>query len=480
MSVATNQQSIATSSSAAGEVWARGLSKRFNIYPSPWGRLGEWLSAGKLRRHSEFWALRDVEFSVPRGECFGIIGPNGSGKSTLLKILTGVTRPTRGGVFAGGRVLSLLELGTGLNMQLTGRQNVVHSAQLLNFPAGYAVEKMEQIERFAELGDFFDRPVRIYSSGMVVRLSFAMFACFDPDVFVVDEALSVGDIYFQQKCMRRIQAMRDNGVTMLFVSHDLGAVESLCNQVMVLHQGRVDHLGDKQVALRRYYAVMGMARREQSLAVVQEQSDQNQCDPDITRQTQFFDAGFPAGAMGQVDQSQLPWQQPRRQEQMGDGQVEILAAALTDQHHVPSSVFASGNWLCLWLKMRAARDVGPVNVGMDLVDRLNRILFARGWSNADLPPLWLKQGQIVLARYSLRLDVEPGDYTLTLSAAEPFADPKSPIGWSQSEGGLRHCVIPHALAISVTARPDHRVIHFGPANLINYMERSVSHSEGKP
>src|SRR5277367_2261839 len=225
-----------------------GLGKKFKLFPRPWGRVTEWLTAGRCRRHEDFWALRDVSFSVGRGESLGVIGVNGSGKSTLLKILSGALYPTDGDFRVGGRVLSLLELGTGVNPELTGRQNVVNSSRLLAFPPGYADEKMPEIEAFADLSDgFFDRPVKLYSSGMMVRLAFSMFACFRPDVFVVDEALSVGDVFFQQKCARRLQAMRQAGTTMLFVSHDLMAVEALCYRVLLLHGGEVAHLGDKMI-----------------------------------------------------------------------------------------------------------------------------------------------------------------------------------------------------------------------------------------
>ena len=181
-----------------------------------------------------------------RGESLGIIGINGSGKSTLLKILSGAMHATAGTFAVEGRVLSLLELGTGLNPELTGRQNVINSSRLLAFPPGYAERKLVEIEAFAELGDFFDKPARLYSSGMFVRLAFSMFACFDPDVFIIDEALSVGDVFFQQKCARRIQQMRQAGTTMLFVSHDLTAVEAPCDRVLLLHQGKVRHDGDKK------------------------------------------------------------------------------------------------------------------------------------------------------------------------------------------------------------------------------------------
>src|SRR5687767_11567853 len=239
---------------------AAGLGKRFKIYPHPWGRLTEWLTGGSAVRHEDFWALRDVSFEVGRGESLGVIGVNGSGKSTLLKILSGAMYPTEGTFDVKGRVLSLLVLGTGVNPQLSGRQNVINSARLLAFPPEYVSQKMGDIEAFADLGEFFERPVRLYSSGMMVRLVFSMFACFDPDVFVVDEALSVGDVFFQQKCARRIESLLASGVTMLFVSHDLAAVDTLCDRVMVLHQGRVRFLGDKRAGIATYYELVGSGR----------------------------------------------------------------------------------------------------------------------------------------------------------------------------------------------------------------------------
>jgi lipopolysaccharide transport system ATP-binding protein len=241
---------------------AEGLAKRFKIYPRPWGRVTEWLTrgAGPAARRLLGAPQRQLP-RQPRREPRRHRGQR-VGKSTLLKILSGAMYPTEGTFdVRGSRVLSLLELGTGVNPQLTGRDNVVNSARLLAFPPDYVRDRMAEIEAFAELGEFFDRPVRLYSSGMLVRLVFSMFACFDPDVFVVDEALSVGDLYFQQKCARRIRAMLDAGVTMLFVSHDLAAVDTLCDRVMVLHGGRVRFLGDKRQGIATYYALVGRRGR---------------------------------------------------------------------------------------------------------------------------------------------------------------------------------------------------------------------------
>lgn len=228
------------------------LSKKFRIFNRPWDRAAHWLSLGFFRRPVEFWALRDVTLEVPRGSCFGIVGANGSGKSTLLKLITGSLYPTSGTVRVDGRVLSLLELGTGINHLLTGRENIEHMAKLLLFPRGAVRERMGEIEAFAELGEFFDRPVRLYSSGMTARLNFSMFACMRPDVLIVDEVLSVGDAEFQSKCSRRVRELVDAGSTILFVSHDLAMVRSLCHQAVWLEHGRVKGVGPAGEIVDRY------------------------------------------------------------------------------------------------------------------------------------------------------------------------------------------------------------------------------------
>jgi ABC-type polysaccharide/polyol phosphate transport system ATPase subunit len=228
------------------------LSKRFKLYSSTWARLGDWLRLSSQPRYQEFWALRDVSWELRRGECLGIIGPNGAGKSTLLKLLTGALHPTSGSLEVQGRVLSLLELGTGFNTDLTGRQNVELSARLLGFQPGYAATRLGEIEAFAELGDFFDRPVKFYSSGMLVRLAFSLFSTMQPDVFMVDEALAVGDMRFASKAFGRIRHMLEAGTTLLFVSHDLQLINRLCTRAIWLHTGTVQMDGDPAEVTRAY------------------------------------------------------------------------------------------------------------------------------------------------------------------------------------------------------------------------------------
>jgi lipopolysaccharide transport system ATP-binding protein len=441
------------------------LGKRFKIYRRPSGRLVEWLTGGRAVRHQDFWALRGVSFTVRKGESLGIIGVNGSGKSTLLKILSGAMQPTEGTARVEGRVLSLLELGTGVHPDLTGRQNVVNSASLLAFPPDYAASKMGEIEPFAELGEFFDRPVRLYSSGMLVRLVFSMFACMDPDVFVVDEALSVGDIAFQQKSATRLRRMQAAGTTMLFVSHDLAAVEALCDRVMVLHGGTVRHLGDKAAGIRTYYALSGASHpRAQGLSA---QATPPPPTPGPER-SEGPDLVLP----------HLTWHAPDSRDSLGDGRVLVTGIAFRRDDGAPEPVVEQNQWLEVYARLEATADVSPVNVGVSLHDRLNRLLFARGWINADIQPIDLRAGQSVVARFRLRMDVEPGEYSLGVAAAEPVRDATTPSGWDQHVGGARYAELPHAGKVAVLPRSDRRRLNYGPSALPSELSFAIDASRG--
>lgn len=214
----------------------KNVSKSYKRYARPVDRLKEILLPGKSQTQ-EFWALRDISLKVSKGETLGIIGQNGSGKSTLLQIIAGTLTPTTGEVSINGRVSALLELGSGFNPEFTGRQNVFFNGQILGLSKEEIQAKYDEIAAFADIGDFIDQPVKTYSSGMFVRLAFAVAVSVNPDILIVDEALAVGDIYFQQKCFDRIRSLKDWGTTLLFVSHDSAAVHKLCNRALLMETG---------------------------------------------------------------------------------------------------------------------------------------------------------------------------------------------------------------------------------------------------
>ncbi|HWM95090.1 MAG TPA: ABC transporter ATP-binding protein [Thermoanaerobaculia bacterium] len=231
-------------------VEAEGLTKVYRAYASPWDRLGE-LITGRPR-HREFRALEGVSFSIPRGEGLAVVGENGAGKSTLLKILAGITRPTAGSFRVQGKIASILELGSGFHPEFTGRQNIVLNATMLGLGEEELRRKMPDILAFSELGDFIDQPVKTYSTGMAMRLGFSIATQVEPDVLIIDEALSVGDGYFQKKCMDRLLRFVDGGGTLLFCSHAMYYVSSFCQRAVWLKGGRMEALGPVSEVIREY------------------------------------------------------------------------------------------------------------------------------------------------------------------------------------------------------------------------------------
>ncbi|PYQ65238.1 MAG: ABC transporter ATP-binding protein [Acidobacteria bacterium] len=231
-------------------VQAEGLTKVYRSYATPWDRLLEGIT--RRPRHREFRALEDVGFTLPRGEGLALIGENGAGKSTLLKILAGITAPTSGGFRVRGKVASILELGSGFHPEFTGRQNIVLNAAMLGLSQEELRRKMPDIVAFSELGDFIDQPVKTYSTGMAMRLGFSIATQVEPDVLIIDEALSVGDGYFQKKCMDRLRLFVDGGGTLLFCSHAMYYVSAFCQRALWLRHGRAEALGPTEEVVREY------------------------------------------------------------------------------------------------------------------------------------------------------------------------------------------------------------------------------------
>lgn len=221
----------------------QGLGKCYHIYDKPQDRLKQSFWRGRRQYYREFWALRDVSFEVRPGETVGIIGRNGSGKSTLLQMIAGTLTPTVGTVETNGRIAALLELGSGFNPEFSGRENVFMNGAILGLTEDEIAARFDEIAAFADIGDFIEQPVKTYSSGMMVRLAFAVSVCVQPDILIVDEALAVGDMAFQFKCMQRLEQLTQSGTTLLFVSHDIGAVKAFCQRALYLQKGAVRGYG---------------------------------------------------------------------------------------------------------------------------------------------------------------------------------------------------------------------------------------------
>jgi len=252
----------------------RGLGKAFREYRSEWHRFAAWFGLA-VRTKSENWVLRDISFSVAAGESIGIVGQNGAGKSTLLKLITGTLKATNGSLAVNGRIAAILELGMGFSPDLSGRENVYHSAGLMGFSRTAIDGAIHDIETFAEIGGYFDEPARTYSTGMQMRVAFSVATAFRPDILIVDEALSVGDAYFQHKCFKRIREFREQGTSLLIVSHDASAVQSLCDRALLLESGRLLKDGDPAAVMDLYNALIA-DRENNSIQVAEHASGQEQ------------------------------------------------------------------------------------------------------------------------------------------------------------------------------------------------------------
>lgn len=320
----------------------RNVSKAYPIYPSPSARFKELACLNRVSFHKDFWALRDINFSIQAGETFCIIGENGSGKSTLLQMVAGILQPSSGEAKITGRVAALLELGSGFNPEFSGRDNVYLNAAILGFSRSEMDLKFAQIEEFAEIGTFIDRPVKTYSSGMSIRLAFAVAIHVDPEILIVDEALAVGDIYFRQRCMRKVHELREQGVTILFVSHDVGDVKAIGDRAMWLDAGRIRELGDPDKVVSKYLAAMA----EKDAAYL------NHKHGDV-----------PERPSGPLHAPEIVSHIPNIDHRFGDGRAEILGIAIYDPSGSPVYILEPDCSIVVRISVRALQNIALPLVG---------------------------------------------------------------------------------------------------------------------
>jgi ABC-type polysaccharide/polyol phosphate transport system ATPase subunit len=242
------------------------VSKKYNIYDHPADRLKEILTRNRKCLHREYWALRDINLTFKSGDTTALIGPNGSGKSTLLQIIANILQPTSGTVSINGRITAILELGSGFQSEYTGRENAMLNGMILGISESEMRERMDSIAEFAEIGDFLDQPIKTYSSGMVVRLAFALCISVDPEILLVDEALAVGDERFREKCYKKITSLQAEGKTIIFVTHDMEALKQFCDYAVLLNLGRVLEQGPTKKIVPEYHKLMNPESNSQSAA----------------------------------------------------------------------------------------------------------------------------------------------------------------------------------------------------------------------
>jgi ABC-type polysaccharide/polyol phosphate transport system ATPase subunit len=372
------------------------VSKAYAIYDSPGDRLKELLT--RRNQHKDFWALHDVSFEVKPGETFCIIGENGSGKSTLLQLVAGILRPTRGEVTVNGRVSALLELGAGFNPEFSGRDNVYLNGSILGLSTREIDARYKEIEAFAEIGDFINRPVKTYSSGMVVRLAFAVAINVDPEVLLVDEALAVGDLYFRQRCMRKVHELRARGITILFVSHAIGDVKAIGDRVLWLDHGRTMDLGDTDKVVAKYLAAMV----EKDSAYLLLKSQPKAARPDV-----------------RVRAPEIVEHIPNIDHRYGDERAEILGVAVLDEHGHPVQLLEPQSRIVVRISVRAKDDVPLPIVGFMMRNHLGLDFSGTNTAREGYELAPMSAGDIITVDFHLDL---PELYPASFSFSPAIAD----------------------------------------------------------
>jgi lipopolysaccharide transport system ATP-binding protein len=375
----------------------RGVSKSYSVYDTAGDRLKELLTFNRLSFHRDFWALRDVSFEVERGETFCIVGENGSGKSTLLQIVAGILQPTSGTVQVNGRVSALLELGSGFNPEFSGRDNVYMNGAILGLSTKEMDRKYQEILDFAEIGDFIHQPVKTYSSGMGVRLAFSVAIHVDPDILLVDEALAVGDIYFRQRCMRKVHELRARGVTILFVSHATGDVKSLGDRAMWLDHGVVQDLGDTERVVTGYLAAM--TSKDSAY---------------IEHKKQVIDHDREVEIAPEVEEHI-----PNVDHRFGDGRGEVLGISVNDPSGNPVRMLDPGTKIVVRISAKAKEELHHPIVGFMLRNHLGVDFSGSNTTREgyELPPML--PGDVVTVDFHLDL---PELSSSTFSFSPAIAD----------------------------------------------------------
>lgn len=367
--------------------------------------------------YKEFWALKDVSFEIKKGETVGIIGRNGSGKSTLLQMICGTLNPSSGSIQTNGRIGALLELGSGFNSEFTGRENVYMNAAVLGFSREETDARFDDIIAFADIGDFIEQPVKTYSSGMMVRLAFAVIAHVDADILVVDEALSVGDAFFTQKCMRFLRSFMKTG-TVLFVSHDTAAVVNLCSKAILLDQGTVITAGHPKGVIEQYLAKLYQISQEVEGVSITEASTLGDVKQTAAEYRDMREALINGSTLR--NDIELFKFEPDEKSGFGAGGTVVSSVRILDIDGAPLSWVVGGEDVSLEVRCTANQDLLQPIIGFQFKDRLGQVIFADNTFLAhQFNTHHVGTGKQVIACFDFRLPVLPsGDYSITVAIAD--------------------------------------------------------------
>lgn len=381
------------------------ISKVYKLYDSPSDRLKETFNLFRKKYHNDFYALNNISFEIEKGETIGIIGQNGAGKSTLLKILTGVLTPSSGSYSVNGKVSSLLELGAGFNPELTGLENVYFNGAIFGFSKQEMDEKLDKILAFADIGKFINQQVKTYSSGMFVRLAFAVAVQVDPDILIVDEALSVGDMRFQQKCFRRMRKFKDSGKIVLFVTHDQGAVINFCNYVFWLKDGEIFQQGKPKEVVKKYISFMAYGLETNDEPEKKDAKEQ------------------PTGSADkQIAQTEkmIAWENVSECSSFGEGGAQITGVAMYHEGSTEKvSILKGGEPVVFFLRLKINEYIENAGVGISVVDQLGTNIFAIPSFVYDFKIPALKKGEELLCKIKFIFpEIKNGKYCISTAIAE--------------------------------------------------------------
>lgn len=444
-------------------VKAENLSKIYPLYDQKIDRLKESLHPFRKKYHHDFYALKEVSFEVKKGETFGIIGKNGSGKSTLLKILSGVLAPTSGTYSINGRIASLLELGTGFNPELTGIENIYFNATLLGLSKGEIDEKLDQIITFADIGEFIHQSVGVYSSGMFVRLAFAVQTHIDAAIVIIDEALAVGDVFFRQKCYTRLEQLRNSGAAILLVSHSMPEIEQYCKRAVLLDQGLPKFIGQASEATKHYYLLHHVQPNESVLS-----------NPVIDINKAFSNEDIPllsyppANAFSDITVKA----------QVTNGQACCTRLAICDTNNQPCNSFRQGDRAVFYYEFELKEDIGIPICGLVLSNEKGVIVHGKNsWQYDAEPLLSFGAGHKIMCRQEIGLELSPGDYVIEIGlvgVSEKTWQNRKCISFEEFSGNhVRICHIVNAGMFSIGLSQSKGVAiltHHGIANLPGKIE----------
>ena len=413
------------------------VSKVYRLYDKPIDRLLESISLRKKSYHKDFYALRDISFSVGRGEAVGIIGTNGSGKSTMLKIITGVLSATTGKVESRGSICALLELGAGFNQDYTGIENIYMNGTMMGFSKAEMDEKLPAILEFADIGDFVYQPVKSYSSGMFVRLAFALYISIDPEVLIVDEALSVGDVFFQAKCYHRMDELKRKGTTILMVTHDLGSVMKYCDRVVLFHKGEKVGEGLPGQMVDKYKKILAgkdphaeqFMEEQNFLGNVDEEAAETAGVAGTTGQDASIGTAGTANTVDTAEDSDKAGQSSQKptgfmkdhltlnpsSQQYGNGKAEILDFGVLDKDGRPSNVLLKGEEFSIKERIVFHDNIQAPIFTFTIKDKRGMDLSGTNtlFEGKEIPAV--KKGDEYYCTFTQRMNLQGGEYLLSIS-----------------------------------------------------------------